>query len=85
LNDIRKVIGRSDKERSLFGVVGADLVDPAQNQRASAKLMAGCTCKLGGTDRDKQERTYTDLAEPVYDLTPFDVAVEWHFQEEDAA
>jgi hypothetical protein len=85
LNDIRKVIGRSDEERSLFGVVRADLVDPAQNQGASAELMAGWTCKLGGTDRDKQERTYTNLTEPVYDLAPFDVAVKWHFQEEYAA
>lgn len=31
LNDIRKVISHGNEQGSLFRIVGADLIDPAQN------------------------------------------------------
>jgi hypothetical protein len=38
LDDVRKVVASRNQQRALLGIVGANLVDPAQDEGPSAKL-----------------------------------------------
>lgn len=38
LDNIRKIVGSGKEYRPLFRIVGADFVDPAQNERTRAGL-----------------------------------------------
>lgn len=39
LDNVSKVVGHCNKQGSLFGVVGADLIDPTQDERTCAILL----------------------------------------------
>ncbi len=72
LDDVSKIVCGSKDDGPLLGIVGADFVDPAQNQRTPASLdivpsvsASLLTVQVHRWPWGEERRAYTNVAKPV--------------------
>lgn len=84
LDYISKVVAHSNEQCTLFGIIGANLVDPCQDQRARTELPAPVnTMRFTMVLGSRHMVTYADVTEPIDNLSAFNVRVQGHLAEED--
>ena len=81
LHNISKIVSCGNKQSSLFGVVRTYFINPTEDERTSTELGSQLSnfLHIEGLTLEGQVVTYTNVTQPIHNLTLIDVFIQRHF------